>query len=231
MESQIKVIEGDLNRAKSKRPESFEEDEREPSLLTADATVASSGEGSSSTDNATAPNNTFVRRAGHKRKIQETLGLSEMSDNPNQAKRQRLYERFENLHDLYLKEACTDEHPALYDLDQFSSLLYETTRYSSFKVLDTMFHNDSTSSSIISSIEFDRDNEFFAIGGVSREIKIFDTSMIAQASPVENDAHNEDWPRGTRDMRGSGFIGHFQPSQLVHCPVKIIPVGQKLRYA
>ncbi|KAI8148598.1 WD40-repeat-containing domain protein [Fennellomyces sp. T-0311] len=224
------MIENDLSRAKGKRPETYENDS-DANPLSTDAIVLSNGEGSSSSiDNATAPTDASLRRSGHKRKIQETLGLGDAlsGDNVSQAKRQRLYERFEDLHEVYLKEACTDEHPLHYDLDKFSSLLYETTRYSSFRVLDTMFHNDSTSSSIISSIEFDRDDEFFAIGGVSREIKIFDTSMIAQASPLENDAANEEWPRGVRDLRGSGFIGHFQPSQLIHCPVKIISVGQKL---
>ena len=136
-----------------------------------------------------------------------------------------------------MKEACAtpgSELPAHYGLDKLSSLLYETTRFSSFRVLDTLFHNDTTSYSIISSIEFDRDNEFFAIAGVSREIKLFDASMIADAISMHDDTdmdnNNDVWPRGNRDVRGSGFIGQFQPSQLVHCPVKVIPVGQKIRY-
>lgn len=35
-------------------------------------------------------------------------------------------------------------------------------------------------SSIVSSLEFDRDQEFFAVGGVTKQIKIFDFSMMGQ---------------------------------------------------
>ncbi|KAI9263395.1 WD40-repeat-containing domain protein [Phascolomyces articulosus] len=66
------------------------------------------------------------------------------------------------------------------------------------------------------------------MAGVSREIKLFDASMIADAISIQDDTMDDLWPRGNRDARGSGFIGQFQPSQLVHCPVKVIPVGQKI---
>ncbi|KAI9499708.1 WD40-repeat-containing domain protein [Zychaea mexicana] len=269
LETQIKVIDNDLVRAKSKRAVNYmngvEEGLSSSSLLlggtSEDATVIDTVEGDASGNSATTADNAAdslavansLHRAGHKRKIQELLGFggdTALNDSVSQAKRQRLYERFESLHELYLKEACIasssgssssssnnsgsgTDHPFHYDLDKLSSLLYETTRFSSFRVLDTLFHNDSNTSSIISSIEFDRDDEFFAIAGVSREIKLFDASMIADAisvqdSMMDSDNINDPWPRGNRDTRGSGFIGHFQPSQLVHCPVKVIPVGQKI---
>ncbi|KAI7850330.1 WD40-repeat-containing domain protein [Circinella umbellata] len=252
LQSQIKAIETDLERAKDKRNVVYMEDvgsgvssnnkdDDNKNLFATDPLISGSedariADDSSNNDHTSAGDS--KRRAGHKRKIQESLGLGEdgnPDDSVNQIKRQRLYERFESLQELYLKEACAtpgSELPAHYDLGKLSSLLYETTRFNSFRVLDTLFHNDSTSSSIISSIEFDRDDEFFAIAGVSREIKLFDASMIADAISMQYDtnmdSNNDIWPRGKRDVRGSGFIGQFQPSQLVHCPVKVIPAGQKI---
>lgn len=116
-------------------------------------------------------------------------------------------------------------------LNDFSSVLYQTTRYSSFRVLDTIFHTDSAhGSSIVSSIDFDRDDEFFAVGGVSKDIRVYDFSMIADGSQMVVDGENGDlWPRGANRNPGTGFIGQFKPSHIIHCPVKVLDVGYKLR--
>lgn len=169
--------------------------------------------------------------------MQEMLGLLPHEDEDEEeakVKRQRIYDRFKDLQDLYYGDSCTtmgNVEAQRNNLQHISSLLYQTTRYSTFRVLDTMFHSDqSASSSIISSIEFDRDEEYFAIGGVSRDIKIFDYSMLADtiaANDTVSDTGSE-WPRGNRSTRGTGFIGDFRPSQLVHCPVRVISAGNKL---
>ncbi|XVF21049.1 hypothetical protein REPUB_Repub12eG0056800 [Reevesia pubescens] len=64
-------------------------------------------------------------------------------------------------------------------LSDFQSVLSTFTQYSRLRViaelrLGDLFH----SANIVSSIEFDRDDELFATAGVSRRIKVFDFSMI-----------------------------------------------------
>ncbi|GAN02523.1 conserved hypothetical protein [Mucor ambiguus] len=68
-------------------------------------------------------------------------------------------------------------------LNDFSTSIYELTRYDRFEQVDTIDYTDSTrqGSSIVSTIGFDRDQEFFAVGGVSKEIKVFDFNMMGYA--------------------------------------------------
>ena len=56
----------------------------------------------------------------------------------------------------------------------FRENLDAITRFSSFRELATLYYGDGpmTSNSIVSSIEFDKDGEFFAVGGVTRKIKV-----------------------------------------------------------
>ncbi|XVE72461.1 hypothetical protein DITRI_Ditri11bG0041000 [Diplodiscus trichospermus] len=64
-------------------------------------------------------------------------------------------------------------------LAEFQTVLSTFTQYSRLRViaelrLGDLFH----SANIVSSIEFDRDDELFATAGVSRRIKVFDFSMV-----------------------------------------------------
>lgn len=61
-------------------------------------------------------------------------------------------------------------------LDEFRDNLVKFSKYNTLRPLATMhysndLHNNST---IVSTIVFDKDNEYFAIGGVTKRIKIFD---------------------------------------------------------
>ncbi|KAF2071898.1 hypothetical protein CYY_006777 [Polysphondylium violaceum] len=61
----------------------------------------------------------------------------------------------------------------------FSKNLLKFTRYNEFKVIATLKYGDLyNTSSIVSSIEFDRDDEFFATAGVTKKIKIFEYAQI-----------------------------------------------------
>lgn len=67
-------------------------------------------------------------------------------------------------------------------LDQFRENLVQFSKYNTLRPLATMhysseLHNNST---IVSTIVFDKDNEYFAIGGVTRRIKIFDYSAVVR---------------------------------------------------
>ncbi|KAI8914615.1 ring finger and WD repeat domain 2 [Gorgonomyces haynaldii] len=70
-------------------------------------------------------------------------------------------------------------------LDTFSTYLSEFSRYSRFTTLASLQFSDSyfnNSTSIVSAIEFDKDDEFFATGGVTKKIKIFDYNSVVSDS-------------------------------------------------
>ncbi|KAF8410785.1 hypothetical protein HHK36_003322 [Tetracentron sinense] len=64
-------------------------------------------------------------------------------------------------------------------LEDFQSVLTTFTRYSRLRVIAELRHGDLFhSANIVSSIEFDRDDELFATAGVSRRIKVFEFSSV-----------------------------------------------------
>ncbi|CAO3654941.1 unnamed protein product [Mucor fragilis] len=98
----------------------------------------------------------------------------------------RLNERFNDLRSIYHKLLSPNDHinKRRRILNDFSSSIYELTRYDQFEQVDTIEYADSTTrqgSSIVSTIGFDRDQELFAVGGVSKEIKVFDFNMMGYA--------------------------------------------------
>lgn len=67
-------------------------------------------------------------------------------------------------------------------LDRFRENLVQFSKYNTLRPLATMhyssdLHNNST---IVSTIVFDKDNEYFAIGGVTRRIKVFDYLAVVR---------------------------------------------------
>lgn len=64
-------------------------------------------------------------------------------------------------------------------LDDFETILSAFTKYSRLRVIAELRHGDLFhTSNIVSSIEFDRDDELFATAGVSRRIKVFELSTV-----------------------------------------------------
>lgn len=61
-------------------------------------------------------------------------------------------------------------------LDNFRQSLSKFSKYNELRCLATLsYSNDfSLASTIVSSVEFDKDNEYFAVAGVTKRIKIFD---------------------------------------------------------
>ncbi|KAG0631240.1 hypothetical protein M758_1G237800 [Ceratodon purpureus] len=137
------------------------------------------------------------------------------------AKKRRLLAQFDELQEAYLlrrrqvafkqrqkqlQESATEKDASVntdsyYDgLDDFQSMLTAYTRYSRLSVVAELHHGDpfQTSSNIVSSIDFDRDDELFATAGVSRRIKVFDFATVV------NDLAD------------------------LHCPVAEIPTRSKL---
>eukprot|EP00850_Spirogloea_muscicola_P011705 SM000073S21481 [mRNA] locus=s73:590196:595272:+ [translate_table: standard] len=105
------------------------------------------------------------------------------------AKKRRVFSQFDDLQECYLQQRRrrlngvhakegleADPRAGLHD---FQSILAAFTRYSRLRVIAELRHGDLFhSSNIVSSIEFDRDDELFATAGVSRRIKVFDYSTV-----------------------------------------------------
>lgn len=69
-------------------------------------------------------------------------------------------------------------------LDEFREDLVKFSRYSSLRLIATLNYSSDlfNNSTIVSSIEFDKDNEFFAIAGVTKRIKVFDYGAVVRDS-------------------------------------------------
>ncbi|KAH6775933.1 Transducin/WD40 repeat-like superfamily protein [Perilla frutescens var. hirtella] len=111
------------------------------------------------------------------------------------ARKRRVHAQFNDLQDCYLqkrrywarlssKQQERDSHGVTREgytegLEDFKSVLSTFTRYSRLRVVAELRHGDLFhSANIVSSIEFDRDDELFATAGVSRRIKIFEFSSV-----------------------------------------------------
>ncbi|XP_023288758.1 E3 ubiquitin-protein ligase RFWD2 isoform X1 [Orussus abietinus] len=72
------------------------------------------------------------------------------------------------------------EHGTNSGLDIFRENLVKFSRYNSLRPLATFNYTSDIfiNSTIVSSIEFDKDNEFFAIAGVTKRIKVFDYGAV-----------------------------------------------------
>ncbi|KAI6227243.1 E3 ubiquitin-protein ligase RFWD2 [Aphelenchoides besseyi] len=71
-------------------------------------------------------------------------------------------------------------------LDEFSNILTGMSQYTKVRKMTTLNHNIATAhpnASIVSSIEFDRDGEYFVVAGVTKKIKLYDFNAV-----VNNDS-------------------------------------------
>lgn len=111
------------------------------------------------------------------------------------ARKQRVHAQLNDLKEYYLqkrrqstRQSHKEDEGDLYavsregyhpGLEDFQSVLATFTQYSQLRVIAELRHGDLFhAANIVSSIEFDRDDEFFATAGVSRRIKIFEFSLV-----------------------------------------------------
>ncbi|KAJ2607450.1 hypothetical protein H4S08_004825 [Coemansia sp. RSA 1365] len=89
-------------------------------------------------------------------------------------------------------------------LDGFLETLATVARYERFRQVATLRYGDSTASTaIVASIEFDRDEEIFAVAGVARKIKIYDyMNVMQQADSWSDFADGKPHPRQSRRQSG-----------------------------
>ncbi|KAG8365372.1 hypothetical protein BUALT_Bualt18G0097800 [Buddleja alternifolia] len=119
------------------------------------------------------------------------------------ARKKRVHVQFNDLQDCYLQKRRYSARHApeqqewdsrgssregyAEGLEHFQSVLSTFTRYSRLRVVAELRHGDLFhSANIVSSIEFDRDDELFATAGVSRRIKIFEfASVVNEPTDVQ----------------------------------------------
>lgn len=137
-------------------------------------------------------------------------------------------------------------------LMDFSSTINKFAKHSQFKVVATLRYGDiSSTSSIVSAIEFDRDDEYFATAGVTKKIKIFEYANIEQESFEYDDDHrseeeaslysphhSEIWSRSMTNYDGkgglsndAGYVGRSRNSMetVMRYPIKEMVCRQKIR--
>ncbi|XP_055498025.1 E3 ubiquitin-protein ligase COP1 [Leucoraja erinacea] len=112
-------------------------------------------------------------------------GKRQTYNNTLASRRKRLTAHFEDLEQCYFStrlSRLSDETRSVNQLEEFQECLSKFTRYSSVRPLATLsYANDLyNGSSIVSSIEFDRDCDFFAIAGVTKRIKVFEYGTVIQ---------------------------------------------------
>ncbi|XP_073123049.1 E3 ubiquitin-protein ligase COP1-like isoform X1 [Henckelia pumila] len=110
-------------------------------------------------------------------------------------RKKRVHAQFNDLQDFYLQTRRQSSNQLLNQVKKdkskfnregysvglvdFQSVLNTFTRYSRLRVIAELRHEDLFHhANIVSSIEFDRDDELFATAGVSRRIKVFDFSSV-----------------------------------------------------
>ncbi|CAK7349044.1 unnamed protein product [Dovyalis caffra] len=136
--------------------------------------------------------------SSHGLQRKDTLGGSDLLHNQSGlsvVRKKRIHAQFNDLQECYLqKRRQLASHPqnqserdknVIYregysaGLADFQSVLSTFTQYSRLRVIAELRHGDIFhSANIVSSIEFDRDDELFATAGVSRRIKVFDFSSL-----------------------------------------------------
>ncbi|XP_035713192.1 E3 ubiquitin-protein ligase COP1 [Folsomia candida] len=126
----------------------------------------------------------------------QVLSCEELKEKSMSARRKRMHSHFDELINIYMDSRKVDLHDVrsndatvpndsgesfdYEDLDRFGSTLSSISRYSALKPLATLSYSADllTNNNIVSSIEFDKDSEFFAIAGVTKKIKLFEYATV-----------------------------------------------------
>ncbi|VDN59224.1 unnamed protein product [Dracunculus medinensis] len=101
----------------------------------------------------------------------------------------RLSNNFSNIEQLYFNKRNNDwsnsDGMCEADLNDFSDMLYGVIEYEKFNRLAVLDYNSclvGNPLSIVSSIEFDKDEEYFVVAGVTNKINIYDYNSIVEVS-------------------------------------------------
>ncbi|KAF9159850.1 coatomer subunit alpha [Actinomortierella ambigua] len=139
--------------------------------------------------------------------------------------KRRVGEHFQDLQRCYFDLALNSSTKRESALSSFSTTISKFTRYSRFEHINTLRYGDIfNTSSIVSSIEFDRDDEFFATAGVTKKIKIFEYGCIEKSGLMGT---------SLRDERYGGGLERYPSNKkpinsVLHYPVKEMVCRSKI---
>ncbi|RHZ59314.1 hypothetical protein Glove_364g54 [Diversispora epigaea] len=158
----------------------------------------------------------------------------EVPHEPNlQNKKQRMIKHLDDLEQCYFSNRLSNKN-SQGGLSRFSTTLKTFTRYSNFRLVNTLRYGDIfNTSSIVSTIEFDRDNEYFATAGVTKKIKIFEYGNIERNKYGDAFGRHLSSSGIIRDGGGGGGGGMTARSRKVmdtflHYPIKEMACRSKI---
>ena len=98
-------------------------------------------------------------------------------------KKKIINERFDEIEKSY-EENCLGKRKENDGLENFRDDLHKTCKHTGLECLAQFQFNPHViqSTNIVSSIDFDRNQEYFAVGGILKKIKIYDYENIVESS-------------------------------------------------
>ena len=132
----------------------------------------------------------------------QALGVQDGLESDTQIKFDRINKHLPDLQESYFGSKLKKDVPAVNgDLTEedlvFANSLVQCTKFTGFRTLANLHYADhffNYSSSIVSSIGFDKDDELFATGGVTKKLKIYDyASVIEKGNPKTSSNINKNW--------------------------------------
>ncbi|KAG0207041.1 RING finger and WD repeat domain-containing protein 2 [Mortierella sp. NVP41] len=148
--------------------------------------------------------------------------------------KKRVAEHFEDLQRCYFDFSLTADTRKESGLSSFCSTISKFTKFSRFEHVNTLRYGDIyNTSSIVSSIEFDRDDEYFATAGVTKKIKIFEYGCIEKSglagTSLRDDDPTETFEAGSELSRSSRYMANKKPiTSVLHYPVREMMCRSKI---
>lgn len=140
--------------------------------------------------------------------------------------KKRVAEHFEDLQRCYFDFSLASDTRRESGLSNFCSTISKFTKFSHFEHVNTLRYGDIyNTSSIVSSMEFDRDDEYFATAGVTKKIKIFEYGCIEKSglagTSLRDDDPTETYEAGGSLSRPSRYSSNKKPiTSVLHYPVR-----------
>lgn len=133
-------------------------------------------------------------------------------------KKLRVHSNFDELVDEYIRSRLPHVGtPEDVGLQTFSATLQRFTSYSNWRELSSLtYGNQTTPCSIVSSIEFDKDGEVFAVAGVTKKIKVL---LCKTVDGHELRFHFQIFNYASI-LRNVGFQNHY-PLREMECDAKL----------
>ncbi|KAI1321446.1 RING finger and WD repeat domain-containing protein 2 [Mortierella claussenii] len=147
--------------------------------------------------------------------------------------KKRVASHFEDLQRCYFDISLNQSTKRESALSSFCSTISKFTKFSHFEHINTLRYADIfNTSSIVSSIEFDRDDEYFATAGVTKKIKIFEYGCIEKtglAGTRLRDDDRSEMYEGSDLSRTSRYSSNKKPiSSVLHYPVREMMCRSKI---